>query len=178
MFAELHSRLAWRTDHLVLFDPTPSDGPAQTVTLGPGGLVLSPSVFIWPELYIKSRTATRTTVRYPVRGIGLLWDEGEKRSSAGLNRLLGRRRAEILQLLQAPQGTGQLARQLGISDPAVSQHLSVLRRAGLIRTAELGRNRLHTTSELGSQLIARSDESSSISSPTGGALTARSRYTA
>jgi DNA-binding transcriptional ArsR family regulator len=111
-------------------------------------------VFIWPELYIKSRTATRTTVRYPVRGIGLLWDEGSQPSGGGLTRLLGGRRAEILQLLQAPQRTGQLARQLGISAPAVSQHLSVLREAGLISTTELGRTRLHTTSELGRRLIA------------------------
>jgi DNA-binding transcriptional ArsR family regulator len=159
MFAELHSRLAWRADHLVLLDPTPSDGPVRTVTLGPGGLVLSPSVFIWPELYIKSRTTTRTTVRYPVRGIGLLWDEGTKTSSAGLTQLLGRRRAEILQLVRVPKGTGQLARQLGISDAAASQHLSILRRAGLISTAELGRNRLHTASDLGRRLIAQNQRS-------------------
>jgi DNA-binding transcriptional ArsR family regulator len=158
MFADLHSRLVWRTDHLVLLDPTPSDGPEQTATLGPGGLVLSPSVFIWPELYIKSRTVTRTTVRYPVRGIGLLWDQAAKPTSAGLARLLGRRRAEILQLLQAPRGTGQLAQQLRISDAAASQHLTVLRQAGLITTTELGRNRLHATSELGRQLIAESEQ--------------------
>jgi DNA-binding HxlR family transcriptional regulator len=157
MFAELHSRLVWRTDHLVLLDPAPSGGPAQTVTLGPGGLVLSPSVFIWPELYIKSRTVTRTTVRYPVRGIGLLWEEGATPTSASLTRLLGRRRADILQRLLAPHGTGQLARQLGITDAAASQHLSVLRQAGLITTTELGRNRLHATSELGRQLIAQTN---------------------
>jgi DNA-binding transcriptional ArsR family regulator len=68
---------------------------------------------------------------------------------------LGRRRAEILQLLQAPHGTGQLARQLRITDAAASQHLSILRQAGLITTTELGRNRLHATSELGRQLIAQ-----------------------
>jgi DNA-binding transcriptional ArsR family regulator len=157
MFAELHSRLAWKTDHLVLLDPASSGGPAQTVTLGPGGLVLVPSVFIWPELYIKSRTVTRTTIRYPVRGIGLLWNDGAKPTSAGLTRLLGRRRAEVLELLRAPQGTGQLARRLGITDAAVSQHLSVLREAGLVTTTELGRNRLHATSELGRRLISHTN---------------------
>lgn len=157
MFAELHSRLAWKADHLVLLDPTPGKGATQAVRLGPGGLVLVPSVFIWPELYIKSRTVTRTTIRYPVRGIGVLWDDAAQPTSVGLTRLLGRRRAEILELLQTPQGTGQLARRLGVSDAAASQHVSVLRQAGLVTTTELGRHRLHATSGLGQRLIGATD---------------------
>jgi DNA-binding transcriptional ArsR family regulator len=157
MFADLHPRLTWHGDHLVLLDKPPaSGGRVRTATLGPGGLVLSPSVFIWPELYIKSRTITRTTVRYPVRGIALLWDDGPRPPSDALTRLLGRRRAELIELLQAPQGTRELARRTGVTDAAISQHLTVLRQAGLVTTTQLGRNRLHATSKLGRDLLARS----------------------
>lgn len=156
MFADLHPRLSWRGDHLVLLDHTPgSVGPMRTVTLAPGGLMLLPSVFIWPELYIKSRTATRTTVRYPVRGIGVLWDDGPGRPAGRLARLLGQRRAELIDLLQSPQGTNDLARRLGVTDAAISQHLTILRAAGLVTTTQLGRNRLHATSQLGQELLAR-----------------------
>jgi DNA-binding transcriptional ArsR family regulator len=53
------------------------------------------------------------------------------------------RRRVLARLAQGPATTGQLADLFPISRPAVSQHLRLLRRAGLVRTTALGRYRWH-----------------------------------
>ena len=72
MFEELHTGVRWRGDHLEFSDAAGIEGDPEVAAVGPGGLVLEPSVFIWPDLYIKRWTVTRTTVRYPARGAGVL----------------------------------------------------------------------------------------------------------
>src|SRR5438309_4164577 len=55
----------------------------------------------------------------------------------------GTRRA-IFELLAArPQAVGELARELPISRPAVSQHLKVLKDAGLVIDRPLGNRRIY-----------------------------------
>ena len=44
----------------------------------------------------------------------------------------------LIQILSAPSGVMQLARALRVSQPTVSSHLSVLRRAGLVQQRRLG----------------------------------------
>src|SRR6266545_4039118 len=67
MFEQLHTGVSWHSDHLLFTDAAGIQGDPEVAAVGPGGLVLEPSVFIWPDLYIKRWTVTRTTVRYPVR---------------------------------------------------------------------------------------------------------------
>lgn len=102
MFEHLHTSARWHGDHLLLTDAAGIDGDPQEVTIGSGGLVLEPSVFIWPDLYVKRWTVTRTTIRYPGRGVGVLWDPVRGPVPNGLAELLGERRAQILALLRAP----------------------------------------------------------------------------
>lgn len=55
------------------------------------------------------------------------------------------RRRDILRLLwQTERSAGDLAAQFDISWPAVSQHLGILKDAGLIREKREGRNRYYT----------------------------------
>ena len=44
----------------------------------------------------------------------------------------------LIQLMSAPSGVMELARSLRISQPAVSGHVKVLQRAGLIQARKLG----------------------------------------
>jgi hypothetical protein len=155
MFEQLHTGVSWHGDHLLLTDASGIEGDPDVAAVGPGGLVLEPSVFIWPRLYVKRRTATRTTIRYPTRGVELLWDPEPAAAPDALARLLGERRAQILTLLGAPHTTAELARRLRITPSAVSQHLTPLRNAGLVASEDLGRQRLHMASPLGAQLTAR-----------------------
>ncbi|MGH2867402.1 MAG: ArsR/SmtB family transcription factor [Solirubrobacteraceae bacterium] len=53
-------------------------------------------------------------------------------------------RREIFELVAArPQSVGELASGLPVSRPAVSQHLKVLKEAGLVRDQPLGNRRIY-----------------------------------
>jgi DNA-binding transcriptional ArsR family regulator len=63
---------------------------------------------------------------------------------AVLEALGDRTRRQIVHRLRAgPLSVGDLAAALPVSRPAVSQHLSVLRRSGLVRYDELGTRNLY-----------------------------------
>ncbi|MEV4017356.1 helix-turn-helix domain-containing protein [Nonomuraea angiospora] len=150
LFTDLHPDLYWRDGRLKLGGPR---WPAErAVDRGPGGLVLMPVVLGSPYVLIKKRTSTQTTVRYPARGVGALWTAGTQAPAAGAVRLLGRARAELLEALRSPATTTDLARALGVTPSAVSQHLRVLRESGLIARERSGRNVLYMTTALGASL--------------------------
>lgn len=149
MFEGLHAGIGWHGDHLLFANVAGIPGLPDVATVAPGGLVVEPSAFIWPDVYVKRQTVTRTTVRYPARGVGALWDPVPAAGSDAIAQLLGERRAQLLVLLRAPHTTAELARQLRVTPSAISQHLSALREAGLVSSERLGRQRLHVTSELG-----------------------------
>jgi len=70
-----------------------------------------------------------------------------------LRDLLGAPRARLLEVLRCPSSTAVLARSLNVSPPAVSQHLAVLRRCGLVNRTRSGREVLYQTSDLGLALL-------------------------
>ena len=84
-----------------------------------------------------------------VRG-GHLW--AASRGSA-LAALVGRNRAAVLQSIADGCTTTELARRVGISLAAASQHASVLRGAGLIATRRQGSAVLHVLTPLGAELL-------------------------
>jgi DNA-binding transcriptional ArsR family regulator len=53
------------------------------------------------------------------------------------------RRAIFERLRSGPLAVGELARGLPVSRPAVSQHLRVLKEAGLVRDTQVGTRRLY-----------------------------------
>ncbi|WP_116201698.1 ArsR/SmtB family transcription factor [Amycolatopsis circi] len=153
LFADLHTKLNWHDSRLTLDgDHRPSPGrPA-------GGLVLSPVVLGPPWVMIKLHTTTQTTIRYPARGSGALWTAAERRPAEPAVRLLGRRRAELLETLRSPATTTDLADALHVSPSAVSQHLRVLRDSGLVSGRRSGREVLYRTTKEGMRLLNPSAE--------------------
>ncbi|MFD6095703.1 DUF5937 family protein [Nocardiopsis flavescens] len=136
----------------VLHLPAPSEGER---TLDGRGLVLMPSVFMWPESVAKTGEPWQPTLIYPVHGVGRLW-EAPAPGPAGdaLARLLGRTRARLLAELAEPATTTVLARTRGWSPATVSEHLSVLRGAGLVRSWRVGRRVFYTRTPAGDTLVA------------------------
>jgi len=59
------------------------------------------------------------------------------------------RRAIVLRLAQRPQAVGELAADLPVSRPAVSQHLKVLKDAGLVAERAVGTRRIYRLNEAG-----------------------------
>jgi DNA-binding transcriptional ArsR family regulator len=59
------------------------------------------------------------------------------------------RRAIVLRLAERPQAVGELAAALPVSRPAVSQHLRVLKDAGLVAERAEGTRRIYRLNEAG-----------------------------
>jgi len=65
-----------------------------------------------------------------------------------LRAIASERRRQILRLVwRKERSAGELAAQFDVSWPAVSQHLGVLKEAGLVRERRDGRHRLYTADE-------------------------------
>ncbi len=132
------------------------------------GLLLVPSVFVWPNVVFAVSDTGAPTLTYPARGVGTLWrdDGGAAENEHALGALLGRSRAQILIALELPQSTTELALALGQSASSVSQHLSVLRRAGLVTSWRSGRSVLYRRTDLATSVVDAS------CAPSSGATTA------
>jgi DNA-binding transcriptional ArsR family regulator len=150
LFADLHPDLHWQDGRLTLGGWRGDRVVQGTAT---GGLVLLPVVLGPRHVSIKLHTTTRTTVRYPARGVGALWTAGTRPATGSAVRLLGRPRAELLEALRSPATTTDLARALNVSPSAVSQQLRVLRDSGLVAGERNGRGVLYLTTERGLALL-------------------------
>lgn len=118
-------------------------------------LTLLPSIFVWPKLIVGHGDTGQFEVFYAARGVGRVWEDARDPESAdALSALLGRTRASILDRLDVPLSTSQLARQLNQSPGTVSEHLSVLRRSGLLTSWRSGRSVLYRRTPLASSIVA------------------------
>lgn len=76
------------------------------------------------------------------------------RSQEALAALLGRTRAAVVELLADGSTTTELARRLDVSPAAASQHVAVLREAGLVHSLRDRNTVLHTLTPLGHAMLA------------------------
>jgi len=154
LFADMHPDLNWTAGTLTLRDAD-TDHSVMHVQKGPDGVVLMPCVFAWPEVSVSKATSTQTILMYPARGAANVWsplgDAGVSGTPA--EHLLGAPRARLLSALQSPATTTTLARQLGVTPSAVSQHLAFLHRGQLVQRQRRGRTVLYQVSDLGLALL-------------------------
>ncbi|MGY2877115.1 DNA-binding transcriptional ArsR family regulator [Marmoricola sp. URHA0025 HA25] len=154
VFDDLHPEVS-RVDRLIRVD---KPHHASGVYTG-DQITLVPSVFLWPGLIVVEDGENTFTLTYAARGVGKVW-EGMPAGDAvdnDLGALLGRNRAAILRRLDIPMTTTQLARELGQSPGTVNQHLTVLKRNGLLSSWRSGRSVLYRRTALASSIIASSD---------------------
>jgi DNA-binding transcriptional ArsR family regulator len=145
-FSDLNPDVAWSDGRLDVRRPYEA-----TVPLAGRGLVLLPVVFAWGHVWAMIDPPWQPTLVYAPRGVGLLW-ERPHRAPEALAELLGRRRARLLVELATPATTQELARRLRASPGGVSEHLGVLRRAGLIAGRREGRAVRYERTRTGDEL--------------------------
>jgi DNA-binding transcriptional ArsR family regulator len=154
LFGDMHPDISWSAGTLTLAD---TDTGAETVRvqLGPDGLVIMPSVFVWPNVSVGRATSTQTGLLYPARGAATVWHAIKDHEASGTSAesLLGATRARLLSSLRSPATTTALARALGVTPSAVSQQLAFLHRGGLLDRQRSGRGVLYQASDLGLALL-------------------------
>ncbi|SNS66286.1 DNA-binding transcriptional regulator, ArsR family [Asanoa hainanensis] len=145
MLSSYEPLMRWRYPVLEL----PSHPSARDVHLQGRGLRLIPSYFCRTHPLTVYDGSLPQVVVYPVR------HTAEAGDNQALARLLGETRAAVLISIHKGCGTGQLAERVGISAPATSHHIGVLREAGLVASSRSGTTVHHTRSRLGDALVRR-----------------------
>jgi DNA-binding transcriptional ArsR family regulator len=154
LLTTVHPQAQWQAPVLEL----PLERHSE-VRLGGRGLLLTPSLFLSSRSCVLVEAhgrARRPVLVFPTppdrAGAKLLW-ESDAQGQQALSALIGRTRAAILDALTESQTTGELAGRLGITAAGISQHTSVLRRAGLITTRRNRNMALHNLTALGVALL-------------------------
>jgi len=148
LFCDLDSGVTWRDGVLTI------EGSCEgRLDLDERGLLLVPSVFVWPKVTALTQEPWQPTLVYPARGVGMLWSPDECTAPEALERLVGSTRASLLSALDSPRSTTELAGELGLTAGGVSQHLGVLRDAGLVCGRRVGRSVLYLRSAEGDTLV-------------------------
>ena len=147
LLGDLDGSVRYEAGHLII-----EKAWSGSLELRGRGLLLVPSVFVWPAVTIVDAGPSQPTLIYPARGSGLVW---EPRGAPGqaLAALIGSRRAAVLATLDVPCSTTSLAHRLDVSPGSVSQHLAVLYDAGLIERHRVGRVVLYQRSAAGNLLV-------------------------
>lgn len=147
VFAGLHPDVRWSGRALEI-----DRSYEASVQLDGRGLQLVPSAFVRDGIGAMLDLPWQPALIYPPRGVGWLW--APKRDDEGaLAALLGARRAQVLAGLDAETTTTDLARRLTASPAGTSEHLSVLRRAGLVCSRRDGRAVLYSRTAAGDALL-------------------------
>ncbi|WP_433788736.1 ArsR family transcriptional regulator [Actinoplanes sp. CA-252034] len=146
LFAGLHPGIRWCSPVLEV-----DAWPAGDVRLGGHGLFLLPSPFAGPRPRVLIREGRPALVVYPVEPPAG-WGGGA--AADRLAGLLGRTRSAVLAHVAGPgrHTTSSVAGHAGISVSSSSEHLSVLRAAGLVSSRRDGGATVHRATPLGRTL--------------------------
>ncbi|MFE7116205.1 ArsR/SmtB family transcription factor [Streptomyces sp. NPDC057654] len=150
LLAGLGPHMRWRPPVLEVAYPV-----RRTLRLEGRGLILQPSFFCWPTPVSLAADDLQPILVYPVRHDALRAagaDDARTARDAALGALMGPTRAAVLVAALTGCGTGDVARRLGVSHPAVSQHIAVLRGAGLLVTVREAGRTLHVATAQGRAL--------------------------
>lgn len=151
VFRDLHPEIKVDGDRMFVDKPHFGDSVHHA-----SEMILTPSVFAWPTLTLQDGAAGQFALIYAARGIARVWEGHGTAAVTGtesLTALLGRARAAILQRTSVPMSTTQLARELQQSPASVSEHLAVLRNAGLLTSRRSGRSVLYRQTPLAEYVI-------------------------
>lgn len=144
LFRDIDRGLSWRNGALNVREP----GLEVDMDIEGRGLTFTPSLFCNRAVTLIDHSQP-PRIWYPARGRGTAWGEAAANSDRDLAALIGRTRAQILEALREPLSTGELARRFDLSPGAISQHLGILHRAGLLDRARHGHMILYSRSALG-----------------------------
>jgi DNA-binding transcriptional ArsR family regulator len=149
LFADLASIVRWRDGKLYIAHPRYSG----SYSLDGKGLLLIPSVFVWPTVFSSTIPPWQPTLTYPARGVASLWEPGDRQTADALTAVLGRSRTLLLTELDSPASTTELAHRTNLAPGSVSEQLAALRAAGLVTAHRSGRFVLYARTGVAESLL-------------------------
>lgn len=116
------------------------------------GVQLVPALFKY-QSSAHVREPQLPMVLYNARGFGLLEPETPPLTSESLQLLIGDSKARVLEALQKPRNTQELAQYLSLSTGAISQHLKNLHQTGLVESYRSGYYVFYRLTQRGHQFL-------------------------
>ncbi|MEU6674618.1 helix-turn-helix domain-containing protein [Streptomyces sp. NPDC046925] len=150
LLAELGPQLRWRPPVLEADYPVEQD-----LRLDGRGITLQPSFFCWPTPVTLADGELPPVLVYPIEH-AMDWTRPEppdRMDDGALGPLVGHTRAAVLKAVLTGSSTVELARLLEVTHPAISQHIKVLRAAGLVTTVRRAGRSLHVATAEGRALL-------------------------
>ncbi|MCP2261687.1 Helix-turn-helix domain-containing protein [Streptoalloteichus tenebrarius] len=120
------------------------------------GMLLMPTAAPVGEVILTGARGGVPVLIYPVDLAAERPHGNQGDGASALARLLGRTRATVLESIGSGCSTTVLAGRIGMSLASASQHVAVLRGAGLVTTTRVGASVRHTLSPLGEELLESS----------------------
>jgi DNA-binding transcriptional ArsR family regulator len=148
LFAGLHKDVTLQDGRLVVRSVCHWDGGKRN-----SGLLLVPSVFAWPDVFLTVRPPWRTAIMYPSRGIADLWEHTSSSCSNGLQLLVGPSCAKVISNLQVPRTTLEMSAAVGLSPAATSEQITKLRDVGILERTRVGRRVFYSLNQRGMALL-------------------------
>lgn len=165
LLARLGPQLRWRPPVLEVDYPVD-----HHLRLDGRGLTLQPSFFCWPTPVTLADGELPPVLVYPIDH-AMDWTRPapfDHPDDEALGPLIGHTRAAVLRAVRTGSSTVELARLLAVTHPAISQHVKVLRAAGLMTTVRRAGRSFHVATAEGRALL-RSCERGTTDPPGGGA---------
>jgi DNA-binding transcriptional ArsR family regulator len=125
----------------------------RDVEIGGHGVALAPSPFAGPRPRLLIQPDKPALIVYQAAAAPVLISQPP--TDDPVDRLLGRTRAAVLRCVtqQGRHTTSTVASEVGISASSSSEHLTVLRTAGLVSSQRTGGTVTHRATPLGRELI-------------------------
>ena len=133
LFNGLHSDIRYRNSKLTIQTLSHWDSGRRKE-----GLLLVPSIFAWPDIFLTVRPPWRPSITYTCRGVAELWSDAEHGTSHRAKQLLGATAARLLARLRHPQTTIEVATAFRLSPAAVSEQIHKLWNAGFLQRTRVG----------------------------------------
>jgi DNA-binding transcriptional ArsR family regulator len=128
----------------------------HTLELGGRGLTLVPSFFCRRHPIGLADPELEPVLVYPIDPpVG--WMQPPRTAAGvdkGLTALVGGPRARLLRALEHPAGTGRLSTLAQVPLSSTSEHVAILRNAGLVESVRQGREVVHSLTPLGRSLLS------------------------
>jgi len=148
LLAGLHRDVILQDGRLVVRTVSHWDGKKRNP-----GLLLVPSIFAWPDVFLTVRPPWRTAIMYPSRGIADLWERTASHCSKGLQQLVGHSCAKVISNLQVPKTTLEMSAAIGLSLAATSEQITKLREVGILERTRIGRRVFYSLNQRGMALL-------------------------